>query len=83
MKKAANENEVWVMPTWMEPYRDLFQNTGGNPIEELMNDHDVNMFSNSVRYLLMASVSAQVDLLFRMARKGLLLGVNQSEVDES
>lgn len=83
MKKAAKEYEVWVMPAWMEPYRDQFQNTGGNPIEELMNDHDVNMFSNSVRYLLMASVSAQVDLLFRLARRGYLAGVDAKDVRES
>lgn len=56
----------WVMPSWMEPLRDFIVNTGGNPIEELMNDHDTTMFANAPRVMLIASVSSQVAMLERM-----------------
>lgn len=62
----------WTMPEWMEPYRDLFQNTGGNSIEDLMRDTTTNAFNNVVRSALIISVSAQIDLLHRMHARGML-----------
>lgn len=62
----------WTMPEWMEPYRELFCNTGGNPIEDLMNDHDCNIFNNSVRVILIGAVDGQIGLLTRLKDRGML-----------
>jgi hypothetical protein len=77
------EVAVWKMPKWMEPYRDLFQNTGGNSIEDLMNDHDTNGFNNVIRSALIVSVDSQITLLHRMARRGMLMGVDTETPKES
>ncbi len=61
------------MPDWMEPYRQLISNTGGNPIEELMNDTKTNARSNMIRAALIVSVDCQVKLLARLHHLGLLL----------
>jgi len=71
-KTKEAKRPVWRMPDWMEPYRDLFQNTGGNPIEELMNDTGSNLFNNAVRVALIAAVDGQVCLLSRLHTRGLL-----------
>ena len=65
--------EPWVMPKWMEPYRDLFQNTGGNSIEDLMNDHSSGARNNVVRAALIVAVASQVDLLRRLKYNGMLV----------
>lgn len=62
----------WTMPEWMEPYRDLIGNTGGNPIEELMNDDTTHVGNNAVRAALIVSVSSQVRLLHRLRSTGYL-----------
>lgn len=54
------------MPEWMEPYRKHITNTGGNPIEELMNDTSANGFNNVIRSVLIAAVDAQITLLNRL-----------------
>jgi hypothetical protein len=74
------KTQTWTMPTWMEPWRGLFQNTGGNSVEDLMNDHDTNGFDNSLRAALIISVSSQIDLLCRSAKRGLLVGVDPSSI---
>ena len=79
MKREGVVEETWTMPEWMEPYRELFQNTGGNPIEELMNDHHTNGFNNSIRSALIISVDAQVTLLHRMRHHGMLKEVGVSD----
>lgn len=67
----------WKMPEWMEPYRSLFVNTGGNKIEELVNDKDKSMMTtNILRYILKCSVESQVGLLEVMKREG-KLSVNE------
>lgn len=67
--KAASKK--WVMPDWMEQYRDFICNTGGNSVEELMND-DSRMDINMPRALLSSCVSSQVYLLNRMHKLNLL-----------
>jgi len=74
--RITSEQEIWTMPRWMEPYRDLFQNTGGNSIENLMNDHTTNGFNNSIRSALIISVDSQITLLYRLRNKGMLKGVS-------
>ena len=53
----------WIMPAWMEKYRKHIVNTGGNGIEELMNDHGSTLDNNSVRVMLIVAVKSQVALL--------------------
>lgn len=62
--------DKWTMPEWMEPYRDLFANTGGDTIENLMNDYQCQ--NNFVRSALVVSVDSQVTLLSRLRVQGML-----------
>lgn len=69
MKKKL---EKWKMPEWMEKYRDLIANTGGNSVEELYNDHTSTIHSNLIRAMLCIAVTDQVNLLYRLQKKGYL-----------
>lgn len=73
MKEQKKPREPWVMPNWMEEYRIDICNTGGNPIEELMNDKESNMHNNQVRMILIFCVQSQISLLHQLHKKGLLL----------
>ena len=55
----------WIMPKWMVPYKHLIVNTGGNPIEESINDDGINsnVFNNAPRALICVAVKSQVSLL--------------------
>jgi hypothetical protein len=64
--------EVWHMPQWMEPYRALITNTGGNSVESLMNDKATSSFNNLLRWTLICSVRSQVTMLERMFEADLL-----------
>jgi len=64
--------ENWTMPAWMEPFRDLIGNTGGDPIEELMNDKTTNAFNNVIRMGIIISVESQIYLLRRLRERGVL-----------
>lgn len=57
------KREKWVMPEWMEPYRKSINNTGGNDIEDMMNNHSVNLDNNAILTLLVVAVKSQVTLL--------------------
>ena len=67
------EQPKWVMPEWMEKYRDLIGNTGGNSVEQLMNNHSANLFNNSPLVVLICSVDSQVNLLARLHKEGMIL----------
>ena len=75
----GNEKVEWKMPEWMEPYRGSICNTGGNPIEELMNDHRTSGFSNLVRASLIVSVRSQITLLHSLHKKGILEALTGGE----
>lgn len=64
----------WVMPKWLESYRDCIGNTGGNSIEDLMNDDGTNsnLFNNAPRALICVAVKSQVNLLERLHKQGRL-----------
>lgn len=62
----------WTMPSWMEPYRDLFNNTGGNSIEDLMNDDRTTSRDNAIRMALIFCVRSQIALLTDLHVKRLL-----------
>lgn len=70
-------DQPWVMPAWMEPYRDLIVNSGGNPIEELMNDRHANAAINFIRAGLIVAVRSQVALLVQLHDRGLLSTTGQ------
>ena len=77
------EERVWKMPKWMEPFRKMIVNTGGNAVEELMNDHDSTQFNNVIRAGLCVCVDSQVSLLTRLASAGKLIGVDPETLEES
>jgi hypothetical protein len=68
----AKEKPAWKMPDWMEPYRGSFANTGGNSIEELMNDRTTDGGNNIIRSALIIAVESQVILLNRLHHEGRL-----------
>ncbi len=74
--KKQKGRSVWVMPAWMEPYRDLIINTGGNSVDELMND-DSSPLINLPRSTLAACVKSQVGLLGILHDRDLLAGAPQ------
>jgi hypothetical protein len=65
-------SKKWKMPEWMEPYRELVNNTGGNSVEELENDTSTSMFINAPRAILCCCVHSQVQLLTMLHNKGLM-----------
>lgn len=66
------ETKAWEMPEWVEPYRSVICNTGGNSIESLMNDKSTNMHNNAVRSVIIACVSSQINLLAALHETGCL-----------
>jgi hypothetical protein len=75
-KKNKPKNKLWVFPEWMERFRHTISDTGGNPIEELMNDDGTNsnVFNNAPRALICVAVKSQINLLERLYNAGLLYG---------
>lgn len=69
-----HKTKKWTMPKWMEPHRAVIYNTGGNAIEELMNDDGTNsnIFNNAPRALICVAVKSQVSLLERLHESGVL-----------
>jgi hypothetical protein len=65
--------ENWTMPEWMEPYRNYFNNTGGNSVETLMRHLDTpGLASNIVLFTLAATALSQVQLLTTLHDAGKL-----------
>lgn len=77
---AKSPKELYPVPDWMRPHLALFQNTGGNDVEELLHDEDTSMFANSIRYMLIVSVRSQFALLVDMHSKGLIADGQTSPV---
>lgn len=67
----SSKPKKWKMPEWMEPYRECFNNTGGNSIEELMN-RCTNVFVNAPLALIELGVRCQVNLLTKLHNEGRL-----------
>ena len=68
--------ERWTMPDWMEPYRELINNTGGNEVEDLINRlaTETHLAStNIVVFTIAVAVQSQVRLLAILHQEGLLL----------
>ncbi len=63
----------WVMPDWMERFRDFIRDTGGNTVEDLMNDTDSNSQNNHIRWAMKVSVADQVKLLGVLVAAGELV----------
>lgn len=72
-KKAEKKKVEWKMPEWMEPYREYINNTGGNSVEDLINDGGQStVFNNAPRAMLCVAVHSQVALLNMLHGKGKL-----------
>lgn len=71
----VTERATWTMPEWMEPYRALITNTGGNEVEDLIDrlDNEDHLATvNLPVFTLAAAVQAQIGLLNNLHRAGLL-----------
>lgn len=68
MSKSLKEN--YKIPEWMYQYLSLFQNTGGNDVQDLLHDEDTSMFANSIRYMMIVSVRAQYEILIKLHSRG-------------
>lgn len=66
----------WEMPKWMEPYRDLIVNTGGNSVETLVNGN-ANPMTNLPLSTLQACVKSQVALLGNLHKEAALRPMSQ------
>lgn len=68
------------LPKWIDEYRDLIGNTGGNELEDLYDckDRNCNAFTNAPRALICVSVNDQVNLLLRLKARG-LLGISEDQ----
>jgi hypothetical protein len=67
----TKQPKKWAMPLWMEPFRKLILNTGGNTIEDMKNDN-TDPFINLPRSTLAACVKSQVGLLGVLYAQGVL-----------
>ena len=68
----STATEKWTMPSWMRKYRKFINNTGGNSVEELMNDDGTNsnVFNNPIRGMLCVAVKSQVAMLTELHQQG-------------
>ncbi len=69
--KTNQAKSKWSMPGWMEPYRDFFNNTGGNSIEDLANGNSSPAI-NSILFTLETCVRSQIQLLCTLHKEGRL-----------
>ena len=65
---------LWVMPDWMEPFRELIVNTGGNEIERMVNGN-ADPLINLPLSTLQACVKSQVTLLELLHERGSLVAL--------
>ena len=68
----SKNEKPWVMPKWMKPLERFINNTGGNEIEELVNDHETTVQVNAPRAMVCVAVKAQVLLLQTLASKNMI-----------
>jgi hypothetical protein len=74
----TKQKKKWVMPEWMEKYRN-YLNVGSDSlgsttsIDALMNDTETNPFNNSIRWSMILVVQTRVKLLEDLKRTGWLL----------
>ncbi len=62
----------WTMPEWMEKYRSLINNTGGNSVEDLYNDNHTVVLINAPRAMICVAVHSQVQLLLALHKHGFI-----------
>jgi hypothetical protein len=69
--RAMLKRTKWKMPPWIEPYREAIVNTGGNSIEDLMDDRS-NVVINAPFALISCAVQSQVSLLTKLHTQGII-----------
>lgn len=62
----------WKMPDWMKEYKEEINNTGGNSIEEIMNDNKTDVLINAPKAMICVAVKSQVYLLTLLHDRGKL-----------
>jgi hypothetical protein len=67
-----SKNKPWKIPQWMKPFCRFINNTGGNDIEDLMNDHDTTVQVNAPRAMICVAVKSQAHLLQTLQENNLL-----------
>ena len=65
-------NKKWKCPKWLKKYEELITDKGGNSVEELMNNHDANVFTNAPLALICVAVKSQVSLLTSLHEEGII-----------
>ena len=70
--KPKTKKEKWTMPEWVEPYRGMITNTGGNDIDGIMNDKHTTIQTNLPRMAIIFMVTAQIALLQELKKSGKL-----------
>jgi hypothetical protein len=72
MYQTKRKKKAWTLPPYLEPFRQHILNTGGNELEDLVNDHDTTVFNNAPRAMCCACTKTQIALLIRLHRLGYL-----------
>lgn len=70
--------DEWKMPEWMEPFRKFITNTGGNPVERMMNgnaDPQINLPLSTLQ----ACVKSQVALMEGLHKVNMLVDRDLAE----
>lgn len=72
----SGDDTPWVMPDWMEPYRQMLESTaGGNTVEEMIKRFRTETYlirTNLPVYLMAHGVDMQVRLLLQLRAAGKL-----------
>lgn len=69
---AQQALEYYVIPDWMRPYLQYFNNPGGYDIEELMRDVQTDPATNIVKWTLIVHARIQFNLLMELHKNGRL-----------
>lgn len=64
------QHETWMMPSWMEPYREMIRDWGGKPVEARMEGDWPSPVTSGVQFAMALSVRSQVTLLTALHEGG-------------
>jgi len=65
------KHPVWTCPEWMEPLRGYLEGIGGGrTLEQLMNEHEQNLFNNAPGAAMVMIVKSAVCMFERMVADG-------------
>lgn len=70
------KKEPWVMPEWMEIYREFINGHGGNGVDDIMNRMQTEKRlaeTNIYVFAMGCEIGAQVRLLHRLKNEGIIV----------